>query len=90
MRAATKEQTAFRFDPGLLAMMKTRAKDLGQSLNSYITSLAQKDLLEARIFPKVELPAEYDPKVKKFSGIMSRPSDDDLRADERLERIWNR
>lgn len=90
MNAAAKEQTAFRFEPSLILSMKSRARSLGKSVNSYVTELIEKDLNGIHALPKVALPAELDDVVEKYAGCVSAPSQESLENDERLERIWNR
>lgn len=86
----SKEQTAFRFDKDLLAMMKIRAKSLGRSLNNYVCFLVTQDLKESMTLPRVSIPAQLDPEVGKLAGIMEAPSDAALEDDERLSEIWSR
>lgn len=83
-----KEQTAFRFDPRMISMMKTRAKALGKSVNSYVTDLISEDLRMSCSLPKIDIPEVFDEDVKEMAGAMRIPSADDLKGDERLERIW--
>lgn len=88
--STSKEQTAFRFDKDLLSSMKMRAKSQNRSLNNYITSLVMEDLKSSGQLPKVTVPAELDPDIAAFSGILSAPDTSLLEEDERLAAIWNR
>lgn len=92
MRTATKpkEQTAFRFDPELIASMKRRAHSLNVSLNKYVTDLIEKDIRETYELPKIKLPEILCEDVAKYSGIMRQVTEEELKSDERLERIWKR
>lgn len=83
-----KEQTAFRFDPIMISMMKTRAKALGKSMNSYVTDLISEDLRMSCSLPKIDIPAVFDEDITEMAGAMHIPSAEDLKLDERLERIW--
>ena len=85
-----KEQTAFRFDPELIASMKRRAHSLNVSLNKYVTDLIEKDIRETYELPKIKLPEILCEDVARYSGIMKPPTKEELESDERLERIWKR
>lgn len=85
-----KEQTAFRFEPSLIKTMKIRARSLNISLNKYVTDLVEKDLKESATLPKIESAERLSDIVRQYAGIMALPSDEDLNADERLKRIWER
>ena len=87
---APKEQTAFRFEPTLISMMKRRAKALHISVNAYVTGLIECDLRESHTLPQVELPEKLDDDIAHYAGILRCPSEDELAADERLMRIWQR
>ncbi|MGN0191473.1 MAG: hypothetical protein ACI39U_07450 [Candidatus Cryptobacteroides sp.] len=90
MNIQPKEQTAFRFDVEMIAMMKRRSKALGKSMNAYVTDLIMRDIRESCCLPKVRLSQDYDETVEKFAGIMACPSVEELDNDERLARIWKR
>lgn len=90
MNAAVKEQTAFRFEPELIQMMKSRARGLGKSLNAYVTGLIEKDLEEMHHLPEVTLTEQLDDIVAKYAGCARIPSQEELDGDERMERIWKR
>lgn len=90
MRTSTKEQTAFRFDPELISLMKRRAKNRKQSLNSYVTELITNDLRQSATLPKVSLSDKIDDDIIRLSSIIPVPSQSDLESDERLSRIWKR
>lgn len=88
--ASTKEQTAFRFDKDLLSTMKSRAKGMGKTLNGYVNHLIIQDLKNSMTLPEISISDELDPDVERFAGILSAPSEEDLKSDERLAAIWNR
>lgn len=91
MRAAIKEQTAFRFDTELIVLMKTRARGLGKSVNAYVTDLIESDLLHSKdSLPKVKLPPVPDSDILKYQGVMSAIKAADIQDDDRFQRIWNR
>lgn len=90
MRAATKEQTAFRFEPDMIFQMKRRAKSLNLSLNKYVTNLISDDLKKSLTLPKITLPERLDEDIALTSGILREPSQEELYSDERLRRIWER
>lgn len=85
-----KEQTAFRFEPVVISMMKTRAKALGKSVNSYVTDLVCADLHKSSVLPKIDIPTSFDNDIEAMAGAMEIPAAADLLSDERLERIWKR
>lgn len=85
-----KEQTAFRFEPELLARMKKAAKMRKKSLNQYVTEIIEKDLELSSVFPAVVLTSEQIEFAARFAGKMSIPSREELSSDERLSRIWTR
>ena len=90
MISAQKEQTAFRFDPWMLTMMKRRAKSLNLSLNSYVTKVISTDLIQSEQFPEVSLKPETGEKAMKYAGIFRMPEVRDFEDDERFNAIWNR
>lgn len=90
MNTTVKEQTAFRFEPEMIMMMKSRAKSLGKSLNAYVTDLIAEDLDGIHALPKVRIPDILDDVVAKYEGCCRVPTQQDLDKDERLARIWNR
>lgn len=87
---AAKEQTAFRFDSQLLQRMKIRAKQQGKSVNKYVSDLIERDLMESETFPCAVLTEADLAFVKQFAGKMTCPTEEELQADPRLERIWKR
>lgn len=90
MKAAVKEQTAFRFDAEIITQMKRRAKSLNMSVNRYVTGLIEKDLRESLTLPKVKLPLSLDEDVAWASGVLREPDESELMSDERLRNIWER
>lgn len=90
MLVTAKEQTAFRFAPELISLMKQRSKSLNISVNTYVTNLITRDLEESKTLPKIDLPETLDEDIMRLSGIISCPSQEELDADERLKRIWCR
>lgn len=87
---APKEQTAFRFEPTLISMMKRRAQALHISVNAYVTGLIESDLRDSHTLPLVELPEKLDEDIAQYAGILRCPTEEELAADERLLRIWQR
>jgi len=85
-----KEQTAFRFETSLIESMKKRAKGLNISVNKYVTNLIENDLKNAYALPKIKLPSVLSDNVLQYSGVVPMPTSEELKSDERLERIWKR
>ena len=68
-----KEQTAFRFEPALIAMIKMRAQALHISVNAYVTGLIESDLRDSHTLPLVELADKLDEDIAQFAGYQYRP-----------------
>lgn len=90
MSATQKTLTAFRIEPKVLERIKDRSKSLNISVNKYVTDLIVKDLNENAILPKATVSAESKSLAKKYSGIVTIPSNEELEKDDRLRAIWER
>lgn len=91
-------QTAFRFSPDLLVRMKNRARLRGQSLNSYVESLARKDIEGSteryetlyRELSDVILPEEVSGDIAGLSRFKVDFSREEKDSDERLSYLLER
>ena len=53
MKPASKIQTAFRFDPGLLDRMKRAAKKENKSHNAFVEDIMEEKVGREIVFPKI-------------------------------------
>jgi len=90
-------QTAFRFSPNLIRMMKNKARRNNLSLNRYVESLIEKDLSENeseaekldKWLRNIKLPTEVSEQVNELSiGISFSPRE--IENDERLAYILSK
>lgn len=83
-------QTAFKFDSDLTSSMKHRAKALGMSVNRYVRSLIEKDIIESELLPKISFDNLHDDDIERLSGILKEPDVEKINSDPRASAIWNR
>lgn len=84
-------QTIHGCDTALYTKIRERSADLRIGPRQYIAMLVEKDILEAGLFPKVDLSQIDDEVVERYAGIIKAlPTQQDLDNDERLAMIWNR
>lgn len=90
MQTANRAQTVLRLDYYLFERAKMRAKERGQSFNSYVESLIEKEA--GLVFPKLPKDFKVSEEIKSFGvpGGFVRPSQEELDADPKLAYLFEK
>ena len=98
MPATRSTQTAFRFQPELLARLKQRARMENKSLNRYVEELLENALgskeeryaAACRELAALTVPSDLPDSIKRLEQFQVSFNEEELRQDERLAYILGR
>ena len=88
METIARTQTVVRLRDDILAKARFKAKQNKMSLNAFFEKAIE--VYSTPTIPSLPKDFKIDPAIERFSGLMPRPTEEQLQSDDRLSYIWKK